>query len=151
MVPLFHCRAGEVCLHLTQVMDKDIAQHATEGVFKLSLAGFYRQAAPGECCLLRSANSALREVTPRKGAVWTVKGRNFFQTLPVDLWERVCQRVTHASFLMKPNWTIYKVCKGWTCMLALYFMGCQCGSSSSFWNEINVFMQCQIQLLIALS
>lgn len=60
---------NEACLHLTQVMDKDIAQCATEVVFKLSLAGFYRQAAPGKCCLLSCANSALREVTPRKGAV----------------------------------------------------------------------------------
>lgn len=35
----FHCRAGEV----TEIMDKDVAQCAAEGVFKLSLAGFYGQ------------------------------------------------------------------------------------------------------------
>lgn len=40
MAPLFHCRAGEV----TEIMDKDVAQCAAEGVFKLSLAGFYGQA-----------------------------------------------------------------------------------------------------------
>lgn len=99
---------SEVCLHRIQVMDKDIAQHATEGVFKLSLAGSYRQAAPGKCCLLHSASSALR-----------------------------------ACFLMKTN-SIHKVCEGWTCMVALCFMGCECRLSSSFWNEISLFMQCQI-------
>lgn len=83
-------------------------------------------------------------VTPRKGAVRTAKGRNFLQTAQVHLWELGCQQVTRASSVMKTKSMIHEVCRRWTSMPPSCFMACESGSSSSFWNEINLLMQCQI-------
>lgn len=59
-------------------MDKEVAPRAAEGVFQLSSAGFYGQAA-----LANAASCVLptlpREVTPRKRAVWALGAETSFK------------------------------------------------------------------------
>lgn len=148
MVPLFfHCGGGGVrCMSAScSVMGEGWAHCIAEDVFQPSKAAFTGRQPRLELLIARSWLCFGRgKPQKRKQAVRTALSRNLFPTIQVELGALGCQRFTHARSLMKINSVICQVGKGWASRPPSCFMGCESRSSGSIWNEINLFMQCQI-------